>query len=172
MKSQMVIVSGPESSGTRLTKTILMMNGYVGGADHEELWGNLPGQYNVPPAKEGEHRVWRHSCPMAEVWPRLYMAADLAKKAGHEVLFLVTTRAMWPCLQSAKRKHQGTVREIGYGYYRIWHAIELSHCPFWIISYEELMMRGIVAFRGAPLALPIREAPIIRNENMKWYVEK
>jgi hypothetical protein len=163
----MVIVAGSESSGTRLVKQILMMNGYDGGKDHHEKWGNTIEDYHVPPAKNGEHRVWRHSLPMAKDWPDIHTAVDMSLDAGHKVLLLWTIRAIWPVLKSVKRKHQGTEEEVLKAWSKM--GILCIHGLFWPIIYEELIKRGADAFRGAPLVLPIKKVPPLRDENAKWY---
>lgn len=162
----MVLVFGSESSGTRLVKEILLMNGYVGGKDNHELWGNQPGEYHVPPAKNKEHRVWRHSFPMGPSWPDIYEIDRQVEQAGHtSILVLVTNRATWPCLQSIQRRHGGTLGELLAAYRRIYSTL----LPTWPISYEELIQRGADAFRGAPLELSIKKVPELRDENTKWY---
>lgn len=163
MKAQCVIIIGPESSGTRLVKSIFLLNGYAGSPEHAERWGNSVSDYAAPSPDEYPAIVWRFSYPMGGETPRPDYASLLAARNGYDVLFLICVRDGW-----CSSQHGNSDRKNLESYLRLFAHVVSVDFPARVISYEHLCAVGVGAFRDLPLILPITTAPPLVNGNDKY----
>ena len=138
--SRAIYIWGPESTGTRLLKSVFLMNGFDGGSDHEEKWGNKITDYRLP---DDGNIVWRFSVPMGDEWPALTKAIDMGLEKQFDVKVLVTTRDWNASLASQKRHHRGSVDRVRQAYKVIFAALSARPAvSYWIISYEQVIHLG------------------------------
>ena len=138
MKTAYLVV-GPESTGTRCTTQILIDAGCHGQADHGQEFDSRPPSGPSPV-------VWRRSVPHGAVWPDITGMASTLSANGYAVKAVVTTRDWYSVIESHVRR--GLVRERGAAikklrkaYPFIFGHLSKAEIPFWVVSYEALVMR-------------------------------
>jgi len=170
--AQCVFILSVECSGTRLVKRIFLANGWEGGSEHQETWGNLIREYNAPDSKEHPHIVWRFSFPMGDEIPRFEIAAYLARLKGYEIICVVIVRDGF-----ASMKHKPDEERAAQS---AWDQILMLEEIFRqmrivkpdksrIITYESLMKNGVSVFKELGLCKPLTVPVELVDGNEKWY---
>ena len=168
------IVTGPESSGTRMLTGFLMAAGCAGSAGHVQRWDSAP-----PRAEEHPRVVWRRSVPHAEEWPDLVGLRNALADGGYEwAIALVTVRDRF-CLERSQiaQGHVVSVEAAGANIERSYRHIfaalaAMPGVPYVMVPYESLILHGARAtgalLEHVGLSGP-REAAAARDENAKYY---
>lgn len=153
-----ILVTGGESTGTRLMTRILCHMGFYGDDGHEQRLDSVIPQY---PAI-----VWRRSVPHARQFPPLAEMAGQLSSMGYEVSALVMTRDWYAASKSQiSAGHVASEDEAVINLRKAYHHIceQLNGIPFQMVSYEALIQRPEkVVWRVLCL-------PTVKDENEKWY---
>jgi hypothetical protein len=153
-----ILVTGGESTGTRLMTKILCSMGYYGDSGHEQRLDDVIPQY---PAI-----VWRRSVPHARQFPPLAQMARTLRGMGYEVSALVMMRD-WHCAAKSQVQagHVANIEEADCNLRKAYAHIteQLCDAPFTMVSYEGLVQRPEQTVWWA-LGLPT-----IKDENSKWF---
>lgn len=169
---RLFIVTGPESSGTRLATQILLSAGCFGDAGHEQRLDDP--NFQVGPDADV---VLRRS------YPHRGEALDIKKiqRRFHcwKTVVVVTTRD-WDCnaLSQVAQGHAPTLADailkIRYAYCQIFFELS-KHCMnYQLLSYEQLILEPkttqvrLLSSLGLPLPHYATGLVEIRNENRKW----
>ena len=184
------LVLGPEATGTRLLKRILMANGWAGGVGpgedyNVELFGNTPprgeaatnrSHYALPadPADWPARVVWRHSFPMGEDWPDI--PAMLKLLAGRYVVYTLVTTRDWNATIESHRRHgaKWTANNLREVYQDIFKGCEYEGIhggmlkDWFMISYEAILDHGM-DYLDAVLPWPIMTQVPLVDGNAKYY---
>ena len=169
---QCVFVTGVECSGTRVVKHLFLANGWAGGEEHNESWGNLVKEYKSPESSEFPNIVWRFSFPMGEEIPRLEIATYLARLKGYEIICVAVVRDGY-----ASQKHtpeeeraaqtcfnQVLMLEEMFRQIRIVNPDKTR-----VITYESLITFGVKVFKDLGLTKAIEIPVDFVDGNEKWY---
>ncbi len=169
-KKPLVLIWGPESSGTRLIKELLLANGYDGAPGHQERWGNNPDQFHLPPPEEqAAIPVWRFSYPMGGKLVDANYLLDFIAQAGYEPKVIITVRDMYPQSMSAILNHYGRRQTVASCYKRIFTAINERDLDFWILTYESLTTYGLPVLQSVPFLEITQLGASLKNGNDKYY---
>ncbi len=166
------LVTGPESSGTRLMTAIIMACGAAGSAEHQQPWDTT----DFPPAREfGVDIVFRRSIPHGGHIPNLVEILQRMQQAGYTVRMVVMVRDMFACAHSQVRA--GHVQDVVAAMANIINAYRLIattitrvSCPAHFVPYEALILHPeaipeMVGCLGLTLDRPVS----ITDENAKYY---
>jgi hypothetical protein len=153
-----ILVTGGESTGTRLMTKILISMGYYGDSGHEQRLDQVIPQY---PAI-----VWRRSVPHARQFPPLAQMATTLRGLGYEVSALVMMRD-WHCAAKSQVQagHVANMEEAECNLRKAYAHIteQLRDVPFTMVSYESLVQRPAnVVWQALGL-------PEVNDENGKYY---
>lgn len=161
MKRAMLVI-GPESSGTRLTTSILIAAGCFGDSDYyQRMDWRLPTELLV---------VWRRSLPHDNSWPDLPCMVRGLHSAGYECHTVFTDRADEPMILSQMGRHLRT-RDVAVANIERARLVRVRwQLPSSLMQYEELMShpRETMAALLDPFGLPIPTSITIRDGNAKW----
>ncbi len=106
MNKQGVLVTGPESSGTKLVTRLLMDMGFIGSYDHEQF---LDEKYKKKTNLIHNDYVFRRSVPHALKYPDYVDIKNWFIDNKLEFKTIITVRNFTPCIQSKiKNKHNPT----------------------------------------------------------------
>ena len=168
MVKRAYLVTGPESSGTRLMTRALIAAGCFGDAGHEQrLDGGIPD--GTSPI------VWRRSVPHKQRYPDLTRLVERLRTHEYVVQAVVTTRDWHAMLRS--QVALGHTPDIGKArhrtrraYLHIFKHLDALGVPYIVASYESLVQRprrALAAIAGE-LGLP---APVVDvyDGNEKWF---
>jgi len=105
---QFVLVTGPESSGTKLIARLLVENGYIGSYDHHQT---LVQMFKKKSKLSSEcDYVYRQSVPHGSRLPNYYEIINWALDCNLHHKTIITFRNVTPCLQSkVNRGHNKTL---------------------------------------------------------------
>ncbi len=170
---KVILVLGPESSGTRLATRILIEAGCLGDDGHVQRWDTRP----IPDwADEKRPIVWRRSLPHGGRWPDLYQLVARAGPTGRDLLVVVTVREWWACARSQVRAGHvpgmgQALSHISLAYLRIFSLLAGSSIPYYVLPYEALVLHPGPTIAGLIEWLGLARVPEIeiRDENAKHY---
>lgn len=153
-----ILVTGGESTGTRLMTKILCSMGYYGDSGHEQRLDDVIPQY---PAI-----VWRRSIPHARQFPPLAQMATTLRDMGYTVSALVMTRDWYCAAKSQVIAGHVASEEEGLCNLRkaeLHIAEQLRDVHYIRVSYEGLVQRPeMTVWRALNL-------PTVKDENEKYY---
>ncbi len=167
----LILIWGPESTGTRLIKEILILNGYLGNEGHKETWGNKPEEYHLPPAGSlPQIPVWRFSYPMGNYSPNPKSDAivDFILEHGYSPKVIVTFRDMLPQSISALYKRGSRRHVVPACYSSIFSTISRHKLDFWVLSYESLIQNKLPVLQAIPF-IEVSKLPELKDGNAKYY---
>lgn len=171
MVDELILVLGPESSGTRLCKRFFLGNGYRGGGSEEDDWhGELwTGSGALPEGAAEGKVVWRSSFPMGCAWPEMKLLTErIVKECERMPKVLVMTRD-WYAISSSNK---ALGRDPSYDRIRAAYENIFSEGHAWwrMVSYEALVARG-ASYLGALTGLTLVDPPdlVLRDGNAKYY---
>ena len=167
-----IIVTGPESSGTRNLTRLILESGYSGKSGHSQPYTTLS---NVEIDKP-ENLVVRWSIPHSDQFVDLSSFIAELKKIGYSVRAIITTRD-WNCMIKSQVR-TGHVNSIDQAkirtrqaYQHIFSHLNYSKIYYETVSYESLIYRPIETLKNLgnvyQLDFPLRHR--IKNGNKKYY---
>lgn len=169
---QCVFVVGVECSGTRVVKHLFLANGWAGGMEHSESWGNLIKDYQAPDPTKFPNIVWRFSYPMGDEIPRLEIAAYLACLKGYEIICVAVVRdgyASQKHTPEEERAAQTSFNQVLMMEEMFSQIRMVKPDKTRVITYESLMTFGVKVFKDLGLTKAI-EVPVDSFDgNIKWY---
>jgi hypothetical protein len=136
------LVTGAESTGTRLVTRILIGGGCIGDGDHEQRWDSaLPTSEPLV--------VIRRSLPHGGAWPDLERLLRTLEEREYSTYGVITTRDWATVVRSQLRDHQhATSADEAIAHMRTAYAVALralADRPYWFVSYEALVRTGRAA---------------------------
>ena len=172
------MIYGPESSGNRLLRRILIAGGCAGDPGLDQSFDK-----ELPMAEDVPLIVWGRSVPgnvPPNSWPSFYIQdIGQARKHGYDVFGLVMVRD-WYCMaqsqvdtefKPAQHVWQAN-RWSAIAYTRIFDAFDRLAVPFYIITYEAIIQRPerFVSHLYQDLGLKLAgELEPIYDGNAKYY---
>jgi len=181
-KKKVVIILGPESSGTRNIARLLVKSGFVG----ESLQGapkfmHEHGQYDdfdLFKKEQPEKVIFRRSVPHDYEWVDICAIVNFFKEASYFVSCIVTLRD-WNCMATSQvnANHVRTVYEakanIRKSYFHIFNGLNKAGIEYVPLSYESLIQYPTQTLRMLGVELNINfsfsDEHGIRDENAKYY---
>jgi len=163
------LVTGPESSGTRLMTRLLIKNGFLGDAGHVQRWDNL-----VFPEPE-RPIVFRRSMPHGGQWPVLRDVIGVLQRKGYDVHVVVMAREWWAMTRSqVKAGHvpneQVALHHIRQAYALIMAAVQTTGVTWYMVPYEALVLHPEAQHHIlGVLGLEVVDSGYIYDGNAKWY---
>lgn len=168
------LVLGPESTGTRLTTSLLIAGGCAGDDTHFQPFDSLR-------FGERDPIVWRRSFPWTihRLWPDI--GVDLLgplQERGYGISKAVVTARDWYATAKSQvyRKHvrdEATALEnIATAYRKIFAQLHAHGIPARLVSYDAVVAHQDLAVRPLLQDLgldPDASLPPIRDESAKYY---
>lgn len=133
-------VVGPENSGTRLLTRALIGSGCFGDYGHHQRMDDLNFQ------RQATCIAFRRSVPHSSRWPDVEHVIQRMKRAGYEVVVLVTTREVQAMARSqvvAQHAHSllNAYEHIERAYYHIFAALgDLHGTGLFVVPYEATVL--------------------------------
>lgn len=175
---QAIIVTGPESSGTKLVTEILVKAGCSGSYEHHQLFDDDFPKFDSP-------LVWRRSIPHGNQIPPLVDIVCKLKEGNYDIQFIVTTREFHAIL-SSQTKHSDvkfksgpnsrdamSLELIQLAYKHIFNCISIHNLRYTMVSLESLILqpRQTIYYLLDFLNIKVKEQVKIEiyNPNQKWY---
>lgn len=160
------IVTGSESSGTRLLTQIMINAGCTGDAGHSQKIDD-----ETPTA---DLIVIRRSMPHSGKWINLFEIAERMKSLGYVIHYLIIIRDWHATASSQMKNHVETYAQgltnIKKAYRSIFGNIILGEDNFTIISYEAIVTQDKYINKFLEnFELKLEKEIELTNQNLKYY---
>lgn len=174
--SKAFLVYGPESSGTRLMRRILIAAGCEGAGDLEQDFDT----FGLPPSSLHPLIVWGHSIPghVARDWPPFDLHFKLCQTGGYDIVAIVMVRDWFAMAQSQidhTHAHAESllqaIETTGRAYKYLFSALDKHNVPYLMISYDNLVKRPkwVIGHLFGCLGLELQsEIEKIKDGNSKY----